>query len=152
MRHTWLRTLLGSALAIGAMALFLLWPTSLGGATSYVTTHGVSMRPWIHQGDLVLVRRTSSFHVGDVAAYHAAAIDGDIVLHRIIGRDGDRFIFKGDNNSFVDPDHPTRAQLVGTLWLHVPHGGTVMSVLRAAMPYAVGAIGLLVAAGSTQRN
>ena len=33
-------------------------------------------------------------------------------------------MFKGDNNNFLDPTHPGRSELVGKLWVRVPHGGT----------------------------
>jgi len=152
MRHTWVRALSGAALAVGAVAVVLLWPSSLGGSTSFVTTHGISMEPWIHQGDLVLVRNASTFHVGEVAAYRSNTLHGSVVLHRIIGRDGTRYIFQGDNNKFVDPEHPTQQQMVGRLWVHVPRGGLITKDIRPVLPWLVGAVGLLSAAGTTHRS
>jgi hypothetical protein len=64
------------------------------------------------------------------------------VLHRIIGRAGDRYIFKGDNNDFVDFEHPAASQLIGALWLHVAGAGATMESIRSPT-----LVGILVAAG-----
>ena len=143
MRRHPLKKLLAATL--GLIVLGSLWfylaPAPLGGSTTYVVTHGVSMEPRFHTGDLAIVRSQSSYHVGEVVAYHNKELH-TIVLHRIIGRDGDRYIFKGDNNDFVDFEHPLASQLIGALWLHVPGaGGTLQSIRSPAL------VGILVAAG-----
>ena len=74
------------------------------------------------RGDLVLVRSQGSYRVGQIVAYHSRVFH-TVVLHRIIGRAGNRYIFKGDNNNFVDFEHPEASQLIGALWLHVPGAG-----------------------------
>jgi hypothetical protein len=54
---------------------------------------------------------------------------------------------KGDNNSWLDPDHPQPADILGELWVHIPGGGRVLTVF--ANPYTVAAIVLaLLIAGS----
>ena len=60
-------TLLG--LAALATAWSFLAPGALGGSTSYVVTHGSSMAPRLKAGDLVLVRRQSTYRVGEIVAY-----------------------------------------------------------------------------------
>ena len=97
-------------------------PTKIGGSTRYVVTKGISMEPRFHTGDLAIVRPTSQYRVGDIAAYWSTLLH-TVALHRIIAIHGDHYTFKGDNNDFVDPIHPTRSQLLGKLWIHVPHGG-----------------------------
>lgn len=134
----------GFALAVAA-GLF-----ALSGSLPYVTTHGVSMEPRFHQGDLVVLRPAGAYHIGDVAAYHSRLLD-TVVMHRIVGRDGDGFLFKGDNNSWIDPDHPTRSELIGRQWLTVPRGGVPIGWLRALWPLLV-AISLLVAGLGTSRR
>jgi signal peptidase I len=128
-----IRRLVGlvASLALLASAWWFLAPPQLGGRTSYVFTDGVSMQPRFHTGDLAVVRGGGPYRVGRVVAYRNDQL-GTVVLHRIVAiRDG-RYFFKGDNNSFVDPDHPTRAQLVGALWLHIP--GAYMYLSRLHSP------------------
>jgi signal peptidase I len=124
MRTRYARRLLSGALAL--IALGLLWfyfaPAGLGGSTTYVVTNGISMEPLFHTGDLALVRSQSSYHVGEIVAYNSRVYH-TVVLHRIIGRAGSRYIFKGDNNNFVDFEHPAASQLIGALWLHLPGWG-----------------------------
>jgi hypothetical protein len=36
----------------------------------------------------------------------------------------------GDNNDFVNLDHPTESELIGKLWVHVPKGGRVLGYFR----------------------
>jgi signal peptidase I len=153
-RHT--TKLLSSALALIVLACvwFYFAPAGLGGSTTYVTTEGVSMQPRFHAGDLALVRSQSSYHVGEIVAYHSRTFH-TIVLHRIIARVGDRYVFKGDNNNFVDFEHPARSQLIGALWLHIPGIGARLQALRS--PALIGllvGIGVLLLSGAafTQRR
>jgi signal peptidase I len=136
-RHT--RRLLSGALAL--IALGLLWfyfaPVDLGGSTTYVVTDGISMEPRFHTGDLALVRSQSSYHVGEIVAYNSKVYH-TVVLHRIIARAGDRYVFKGDNNNFVDFEHPAASQLIGALWLHLPGWGARLKSLSS--PALVGAL------------
>jgi signal peptidase I len=143
MRTRYLRKLVSWALGLTVLGCvwFYLAPAPLGGSTTYVVTHGVSMEPHFHSGDLAVVRSQSSYHVGEIVAYHNKMLH-TIVLHRIIGRDGSRYIFKGDNNDFVDFEHPAASQLVGALWIHVPGLGARLQSIRSPA-----LVGILVAFG-----
>jgi len=131
--------LLSSVLALIALACawFYLAPTSLGGSTTYVVTDGISMEPHFHAGDLALVRSQSSYRVGEIVAYNSHVLHR-IVLHRIIGRAGSLYVFKGDNNNFVDFEHPAQGQLIGALWVHIPGVGARLQSLRS--PALVGVL------------
>jgi signal peptidase I len=94
-------------------------PHQLGGRSDYVVTSGISMQPRFHTGDLAIVREQPSYHVGEIVAYHSKVLD-TTVLHRIVKIQNGRYFFKGDNNNFVDFEHPTKTQLIGALWIHVP--------------------------------
>jgi signal peptidase I len=125
------KQMVSGALTLGTLATawVLLAPIALGGEATYVVTDGISMQPRFHAGDLAIVHAESGYHVGEIVAYRSRLLH-TIILHRIIGMEGDRYIFKGDNNDFVDLEHPTRSQLVGRLWLHVPGLGSHLGPLR----------------------
>jgi signal peptidase I len=152
-KRTRLRSrLLTAALVIMAsVAWMYLAPTNIGGSTSYVITHGISMEPRFHTGDLALVRPANNYEVGEIVAYHSTVLH-IVVLHRIIARDGNRFVFKGDNNDFIDPSPPGRAQLIGALWLHIPRGGVVLTWLHTPVMAAAvaGLVGLLLLFGASE--
>jgi signal peptidase I len=130
--------------AAAALIGWLLLPSALGGQASFVTTHGNSMAPRFHTGDLAVIMRADHYAVGDVVAYHSHSLK-QIVLHRIIAVNQDRYTFKGDHNSWVDQEQPTRSDLLGTLVVRVPQGGIWFK--RATGPPALAAIAFLMAIG-----
>jgi signal peptidase I len=147
-RHT--KKLVSSGLGLIVLACLWLYfaPVGIGGSTTYVVTDGISMEPRFHAGDLVLVRSQSNYRVGEIVAYHSTVFH-TIVLHRIIGRAGARYVFKGDNNNFVDFEHPARGQLIGALWMYIPGAGARLDSLRSpAMIGVLVAVGTLLFAGA----
>ena len=50
--------------ALVLAAVWLFWPMALGGGTTYVTTHGISMEPGFHTGDLAVLRSSDRYSVG----------------------------------------------------------------------------------------
>jgi signal peptidase I len=140
-----------AALLLVAVCLF--WPSGLGGGTTYVTTHGISMEPRFHTGDLAILRSADHYSVGDVVAYRSATLD-TIVMHRIVSVDGDRFVIQGDNNSWLDPDKPSTDLVLGKLWLRVPQGGKALAAVTSPVYLVmVGTVGLaLVGAARRPRS
>ena len=63
------------------------------------------MLPQLKPGDLVLVRSSGHYRVGDVVAYRSEFLHR-VVLHRIVRMSHGRYTFKGDNNAWLDPDQP----------------------------------------------
>ncbi len=125
------RRWLGAALTIAVLAgsWWSLAPPQIGGSTSFVVVDGASMLPQLSNSDLVALRPSSQFRVGDVVGYRSSLLDR-VVLHRIVRIHGDTYVFKGDNNTFLDPEQVTRAQFVGKLWFHVPVAGRTIAALR----------------------
>jgi signal peptidase I len=123
--------------AIGACWYFLA-PTELGGSTSYAVVYGSSMEPRLHRGDLVVLRGQPGYRVGEVVGYHSSELHRN-VLHRIVGRHDSRFVFKGDNNDFLDPEQPRGGQLFGSEWVVVPRLGGVLEHLRSPRDAAIAA-------------
>jgi signal peptidase I len=138
-------------LIVAGVAWFYFAPTRIGGQSRYVVTSGVSMEPRFHTGDLAIVRPVSNYRVGEIVAYWSTLLH-TVVLHRIIARDGNTYVFKGDNNHFIDPVRPTRSELLGKLWLHVPHLGRVLDMLHTPIAAALlcAVVGLLTLFGVTE--
>src|SRR4051794_30837418 len=142
------RSIVGSLfVACVAIVCVRFAPANLGGRTTYVSTHGTSMLPRFHAGDLAVVQPAGTYRVGDIVAYHSATLRNEIVLHRVIAiRDG-HFTIKGDNNNFIDPDRPTVGQIVGRLTARIPHGGAIRSSM--ARPVVLFPLLIVLIAGST---
>lgn len=107
-----------------------LGPSNVRGPVAYLVTSGSSMEPYMHRGDLAVVRVGRNGSVGDILAYRNSAT-GQRVLHRVIAKDQDRFILQGDNNSWVDTFQPTSDDLVGRLWFRIPKVGRAVEWMRA---------------------
>jgi signal peptidase I len=116
--------------ALVLVAAWLFWPMTLGGGTTYVSTHGTSMEPGFHTGDLAILRPADSYSAGDVVAYHDESLD-TIVMHRIVSGDAEGFVTQGDNNDWLDEEEPTQDELLGSLFLRIPQGGTALDALRS---------------------
>jgi len=110
-------------------------PQSLGGQAAYVLVSGKSMLPRYHTGDLVLVERQSSYHVGQLIAYRVPKGDpmaGAQVIHRIIGGDAKHgFIVQGDNRTAPDVWHPKPSDIVGAKALRIPNAVLILQFLRS---------------------
>jgi signal peptidase I len=132
----------------------LLLPTQLGGGTTFLSTHGNSMEPRFHTGDLAVLRITDDYRVGDIAGYHSTKFD-TTVMHRIVEAEGGRYTLQGDNNSWLDPEQPTKDKLVGKLALRIPQGGVWLDRLTSPIALGLLAFGLLAMGGtavSTRRR
>ncbi|MGA9859993.1 MAG: S24 family peptidase, partial [Solirubrobacteraceae bacterium] len=85
--------LTGTVLILGVTGWHYFASPLIGGSTNYVITHGVSMEPRFHSGDLALVRPAAQYRVGDVVAYHSSLLHL-VVLHRIYAIHDGRYTFK----------------------------------------------------------
>jgi len=119
----------GWVLLVATLGLLaFMWPQSLGSKVAYVRVDGHSMDPTFHLGDLAIVRRQSSYRVGDAVAYRIPKGEfgaGAMVIHRLIGGDGTTgFVTKGDNKDRPDEWHPKTSDIVGRVRYDVPGFGT----------------------------
>ena len=73
-----------------------------------------------------------------------------VVLHRIVAIHNGHYTFKGDNNGFLDSDHPTRAQLVGKRRFQIPSLGRLVGIVHTP-PVLAALAALLVLLGWTRR-
>lgn len=116
------------------VVLLVVWqfilPPKLGGKTTFLTTDGHSMEPILHTGDLALLRKQSSYNVGDVVEFHAKSLNMPL-LHRIVSIDGNGITTKGDNNNFTDLDHPTQGNIIGKMVYHKAGGGKYLRYLTS---------------------
>src|SRR3954466_12754135 len=128
-------------LAVVLFWAFVLRPQSLGGPAGYVLVSGHSMLPRYHTGDLVLVERKSSYHVGQVIAYHVPkddAMAGAQVIHRIIGGDATHgFLVQGDNRTAPDVWRPKPSDIVGAKAVRIPNADLVLQSLRSPVLIAL---------------
>ncbi|MDT4948877.1 MAG: hypothetical protein QOJ37_1472 [Pseudonocardiales bacterium] len=147
MMHQPTRRQLAVLLVLTLLAVLL--ASAIGtGRVAFVATRGVSMNPLYHQGDLVLVAKADSYHVGQIVAYRLPS-NNAVVLHRITGTNAAGFVMKGDNNQSIDPLHPTASQLIGRAALHIPQAGLWLNRLISTPALALIACALAAGGGGT---
>jgi signal peptidase len=121
---------------VGTLLWFCL-PQALGGRAGWVLVSGTSMLPHLHTGDLVLVERRSSYHVGQVVAYRVPKGQvgaGFVVIHRIIGGNGRTgWKMKGDNRTAPDLWYPTDRDVMGAKLLRIPDAWFVLRFLHTPL-------------------
>ena len=129
----------------------MVWPVALGGVTSYITTRGTSMEPRFHTGDLAIVRTSGPYAVGDIVAYRSETLH-TTVMHRIVSVHDGRYTFKGDNNSFLDPDHPSSGQLIGKLVVRIPQWSRALQIVTGPIGLVALGVALTLGGGGSARR
>lgn len=100
-------------------------PTPFGYGISAVLSG--SMEPTISVGDLIVVKQTDDFTVGDIVVYQSGSA---AIVHRIIDMDGDAVITKGDANNVPDEAFD-KSCVKGVVTVTVPYLGSVMWALKS---------------------
>ena len=70
-----------------------------------------SMAPNFNKEDLIIIKEEKEYEVGDIITFKN--LDGIYVTHRIIEKDENGFITKGDNNNTKDDEKATKEQICG---------------------------------------
>jgi signal peptidase len=91
-----------------------------------------SMEPTLDVGDLVLVRISGpvNLSVGSLIAFR---LNSTIVVHRLVGVEGDRLITKGDANPEPDPFQVRRESLVGVVVGKIPKVGLLALAIQGSL-------------------
>lgn len=115
------------------MLALALWPASLGGRMGLVMVAGQSMEPTYQLGDAVITWR-EPIEIGDIILYkipEGSPAEGETVIHRVIGGDGNGWVTRGDNATHPDDWHPSNLDVLGVAQVKVPLGGEVLAVARS---------------------
>jgi len=121
--------------------LLFLRPQALGGATDYIIVSGGSMYPVLYDGDVALVRRQSSYRVGDIVVYRVPDGNvgaGSLVIHRVIGGSASTgYVMRGDNTKGDDAWRPRAEDVVGKVRWKAPWAGRLLVFLHSPAGMAV---------------
>jgi signal peptidase len=124
-------------ITIFIIVFYLLFaPPQLGGITSVAIVNGNSMEPMMHRGDLAFAQPADTYQVGDVVIYRDPTMGP--VIHRIYAKESELFVFKGDNNSSLDPYQAAHSDIIGKLWFFIPGVGDVLAFIRRPLHLAIG--------------
>lgn len=99
-----------------------------------------SMEPTLSVDDVIVVRRASSYEVGDVVVFQQHGI---LVVHEVIAVEGNTLTTKGSANTVAD-EPISLGDIKGEVWFHLEGLGGVISWLRS--PF--GTLSILLLAGA----
>ena len=133
-------------------------PTVVGWESALIVSG--SMAPGIHAGDIVVVRPMDAATVvrtplqGAVVQVDNPVRPGELLVHRVVGRDNGAVITKGDANAARDyvPVQPEHVR--GVARLRVPYAGLPVLWVRnrERVPLIALGVGLLVLAWPDRRT
>ena len=89
-----------------------------------------SMEPVLSKDDLVLVRKTDQYDVGDVVVYSSGGI---AVIHEIVEIDGDTVTTAGRANGGVKDDPIPMDSIKGEAVFVIPHVGLVINIIKTPL-------------------
>ncbi len=92
-----------------------------------------SMEPTLSVNDVIVVKKTSNFEVGDIVVYD----DGRaLIVHEIIEINGDTVTTKGEANDVADD--PIKLDAIkGKVVFTIPQAGVVVNIIRSPVSVVV---------------
>lgn len=148
-------TALLAGAAAAALAALALLPPPLGAGIRAIAVQGSSMAPALRAGDLAIVAPRESYLPGQVVAYRSPELGSAVLIHRVVGYDGDRLVLKGDANPFTDSYRPSRDEVLGAMAARMPRAGRALLAIMEpqwAGAAAGGATAVMVALGRRRRR
>ncbi len=143
--------------ALGFVAIVLVWiffaPVQIGGQAYYVIINGNSMEPNFHRGDLVVLKTSPVYSVGDMVAYKYPRLGN--VFHRIVGIDDTgSYLMQGDHNAWTDSYHPQKNEIIGKYWFAIKGIGNFVSKIKSPWIIALlaGILGIILGLTMVQKS
>ena len=123
----------GFLIVVLVFVLFPLLPIENNYSLKMVTSG--SMSPTIKTGSVVMVKPVLNYRAGNIITYQEGRRTRDLVTHRIVERQGDEFITKGDNNNAADIHPIKKEQIVGKVLLAIPYVGYVANFAHSKLGF-----------------
>ena len=98
-----------------------------------------SMEPTLAVNDLVFVKAEEDYDVGDVVVYQNGK---SLIIHRIVKKDGEEFVTRGDANN-ADDDPINVSEIKGVMIFKIPFIGLIFKWLKT-LPGTLIVLGLAI--------
>ncbi len=83
---------------------------------SILTISTGSMEPEIQIGEAVVIKGQATYEIGDIITYNVENLY--LVTHRIVEKEGEDYITKGDNNNIKDKEKVSKESIEGKVIHH----------------------------------
>ncbi len=90
-----------------------------------------SMLPQLEKGELIFVRKTNNYKVGDIISFYTDSSPDKPFTHRIVDKQEGYYITQGDNNQEKDPFRTDDSEIIGKVIETVPNAGKIVLFLRS---------------------
>lgn len=114
-------------------------PTVFGIGSAVVISG--SMEDAISIDDLIITLKRDTYEVGDIVMYDGGSSP---VTHRIIEKNGDTYITKGDANNVEDKAPVEESKIAGKVILVVPGVGKVIAFMQTQLGIMIMILGALI--------
>lgn len=104
-----------------------------------------SMEPELKVGSLVVTRpvEAETIAVGDIITFRPPTVGENLITHRVVGIGQSSSLYfetKGDANDNPDPFTVPARNLVGKIYLHVPHWGYFTEFLKTPFGFLLAVV------------
>ncbi len=82
-------------------AISILRTLTRAGRPVTISVTGHSMQPLLRAGDQITVQRQETYQIGDILVF--VYLDGSLLVHRLVRREGETLFCKGDNAFRLEP-------------------------------------------------
>lgn len=106
-----------------AAFIWLLRPQTMGGPAAYVTVDQSGVGSTLQPGDVAIVRRANTYHVGDLVAVETS--DGPAIFGRVTAHEGS--IYRVRFHANADSVAVAQQHIMGRLWFNVGNLGRGLS-------------------------
>ncbi|WP_134738377.1 S26 family signal peptidase [Nocardioides sp. 503] len=134
------RRLVGALAWVATLGvLYVALPDPFGARLGVTVVSGNSMLPTYETGDAVVTWRTGDYDTGTPIVYAVPADQvgaGVFVVHRVVDREGDTYVTRGDNNDGDDHWRPTDREVQGRVVARVPYGAFLLRWVTSPLAMA----------------
>lgn len=124
---------------IGILLVVSLLPIS--GNIKFLIVQSGSMEPEIKMGDVVMVKPSNDYEIGDVISFGESSNMRLIVTHRIHDIDTSQnqtlYITKGDANNASDGEKIPEKQIVGKVLINIPRVGFIVDFIKKPLGFSL---------------
>lgn len=96
----------------------------------YIVQSG-SMEPIIKIADLIVVNEENEYYLNDIVTYRDT--NQSIVTHRIVEKNNNSFVTKGDANRERDREEILKKQIIGKVIFKIPFIGYLLNFLQTKL-------------------
>ena len=86
-----------------------------------------SMEPTLSIDDLIIIRETCDYELNDVVVFET---DSVVVVHRIVGYEGELIVTKGDANN-VEDSPISEERIIGEVIFVIPGIGNIVTMIKS---------------------